>query len=145
MENKSVPPTLQDLFEQIEKTIQLIQNHKGPIKMTPDLVADIEKLEKVVQNFAEDNQELFKVLDIDIEKFQEEILESNHVRSSDKQLIKHAKDIETEARVMKLALTKGRERRRKNPKDKQENNKRSIKERRKLFKTIGGDQKWIPL
>lgn len=144
MENKP-ESTLQNLLEQIDATFQIIQNHKGPIKMTPDLVADIEKLESAVKNFKEDNQELFEILDIDIKELQQEVLESSDVRSSDKQLIKHAKDIETEARVMKLALTKSKNKRGKSPKEKQDSEKRLIKERRKLFKTIGGDQKWLPL
>jgi signal transduction protein with GAF and PtsI domain len=144
MENKP-EPSLEDLLEQINETLQVLQNHKGPIKMTPDLVADIEKLETAVTNFKEDSQELFEIFDIDIKELQQEILESDSVRSSDKQLIKRAKDIETEARVMKLALAKGIENRRKSPKDKQMGDKRQMKERRKLFKTIGGDQKWIPL
>lgn len=144
MENKP-QATLQDLLEQIDATLQVIQNHKGPINMTPDLVANLEKLETAVAHFKEDNQELFDLFNIDIKELQKEILESNTARTSDKQLIQRAKDIETEARVMKLALAKGKEERRKNPKDTKASEKRLIKERKKLFKTIGGDQKWIPL
>lgn len=144
MENQP-EPTLQNLLEQVNETLQVIQNHKGPIKLTPDLLADVEKLENAVTNFKEDSQELFEIFDIDIKELQQEILDSDTARSSDKQLIKRAKDIETEARVMKLALTQGKQKRRKSPKEKQDIDKRQMKERRKLFKTIGGDQKWIPL
>jgi hypothetical protein len=144
MENKT-EHTLQDLLEQINETLQVIQNHKGPIKMTPDLIADVEKLEVAVTHFKEDSQELFEIFDIDIKELQQEILESDTARSSDKQLIKRAKDIETEARVMKLALAQSKEKKRKTPKEQQASDKRQMKERRKLFKTIGGDQKWIPL
>jgi hypothetical protein len=145
MENKP-EPTLENLLEQINETLQIIQNHKGPIKMTPDLVADIDKLETAVKDFKEDSQELFNMFDIDIKNLKQEVLESTQVRSSDKQLIKRAEDVEKEARVMKLALAKGREKRRKNKPESEKNvDKRQMKERRKLFKSIGGDQKWIPL
>ena len=47
-------------------------------------------------------------MDIDIESAKKEILESPNIRSSDKQLIQRSKDIEREARVLKLALSKAK-------------------------------------
>jgi signal transduction protein with GAF and PtsI domain len=141
MENKP-EPTLENLLEQINKTLEIIQNHQDPINLSPELLKDIDKLETAVAQFKEDSQELFQLLDIDIEDWKEELLESHQVRSSDKQLIKRAEDIEKEARVMKLALARNRER---GNKKTQRDADKQIKERRKLFKPMGGDKKWIPL
>jgi hypothetical protein len=62
--------------------------------------------------------------------------------------MKHAEDIEKNAQVMKLALTQNRGRKRQGrqtqSKDQTED-KQQIRARRKLFKSIGGDQKWKPL
>lgn len=135
--------TLEDLMVEIQKAMEIIQNQKNPIKITPELLADINKLEKAVNQFKEDTQDLFDLFDVDIQNMQSEILESADVRTDDKQLIKRAKDIEIEARVMKLALTKARGNKKNQSTDSSE--KQQMKERRKLFKSIGGDKKWIPL
>ena len=139
--------TLEDLFSTINETLEIIQNHKGPINMTPELLGDIDKLEAVVADFKENNQILFETLDIDIQNAKKEVLESTNIRSSDKQLIKRSEDIEKEARVIKHALSKAKSKIRgkhsQNLSSSGENKQK--KERRKLFKPLGGDKTWIPL
>jgi hypothetical protein len=147
MKNKD-KPTIEDLLAQIDETLKVIQNHKGPIHLSPDLLADIDKLESKVSDFKETSQPLFDLLEIDVPTQKKEILESSEVRSSDKQVLKHAEDIEKNARAMKLALTRSRGKKARGQhtqsKDQIEN-KEQIRARRKLFKSIGGDQKWKPL
>lgn len=139
--------TIEDLLVLIDQMLKAFSEHKGPIKMTPDIIADIDKLEAAVAIFQEDSNELLKLLDINPQELKTSILESVAIRSSDKQLIKRAEDIEREARVIKFALSKMRTKGLKNKRqsEQQDNAKKQIKQRRKLFKTIGGDQKWIPL
>ena len=48
MESKP-KPTLEDLFSVINETLEIIQNHKGPIHLTPELLADIDKLGALLQ------------------------------------------------------------------------------------------------
>lgn len=143
MENKR-EPTLEDLLSTINETLAAIQNHKGPINLTPELLADITQLEAAVTDFKETSDELFELFDVDIQSLKQEILESPTVRSGEKQLIKQAEDIERDARVLKLALSKskgrGKDRNKQSDAGKQE-----LKERRKLFKPLGGDKKWLPL
>ncbi len=146
MEKK--PDSLEDLLVQIRKTMEILQNHEGSIQITPDLLTDIEKLEAATTDFKETSQELFDLLDIDSEGYKKEVLESTTTRSSDKQLIRRAEDIAQEARVMKLALSKAIERGRGTRREKlpsQKGDKQQIKERRKLFKSLGGDKNWLPL
>jgi hypothetical protein len=147
MEKK--PISLEDLLSQINETMQIIQNHKGPINITPELLADIDKLEAATGDFKETSQALFNLLDINSESYKKEVLESSATRSSDKQLIKRAEDIAREARVMKLALSKsierGKGRKRERLLSKNGDKQQQMKERRKLFKPLGGDQKWLPL
>lgn len=143
MESKP-KPTLEDLFSVINETLEIIQNHKGPIHLTPELLADIDKLGALVADFKENNQLLFEILDIDIESAKKEILESPNIRSSDKQLIQRSKDIEREARVLKLALSKAKSKERGKDRQSQGGTKEQ-KERRKLFKPLGGDKNWLPL
>ena len=137
---------LHDLLEQIAHLMQTIQNHKGPIHMTPDLASDIEVLKGAVSNLKEGNRAITEELDINPKELRKKLLSSDGIRSSEKQLLKQVKDIEIEAHVMNLACKKAKEKKRKNSvagKDPEE--KRQIKERKKIFKTIGGDKKWLHL
>jgi hypothetical protein len=146
MEDKPKPkPDIEDLLSSINEILDAIQKHKGPIKLTPDLISDIDKLEGMVKDFKECSEELFDMCDIDIESLKKEVIESPNIRSGDKQLIKRSEDIERDARVFKLALSKAKSKGRGKTSKGKENDKRKIKERRKLFKQIGGDKTWLPL
>jgi|GEM_PF-4316310 len=143
MENQS-RPTLEDLLSTMDETLKAIQTHKGPIHVTPELLADIGKLEVAVRDFKEANQLFFELFDIDIHSLKKEVLESPNTRSSDKQLIKRSEDIEREGRVTQLALSKAKSKRRaKGTSSSAE--KQQQKERRKLFKSLGGNTTWLPL
>lgn len=146
MENKP-NPTIEDLLILIGDMVKNFSEHQGPIKMTPEILADIDKLEAAASIFKEDTEELFKILNINTKELKIDLLESSEIKTEDKQLIKRAEDIENDARVIKLALSKMQKKGRqsKSQAEDQESTKKQMKERRKLFKTIGGDQKWIPL
>lgn len=145
---KKKPISLEELLVQIHETMQLIQNPSGVMNITPELLADIDKFEAAIANLTDNSQALFDLAGIDSESYKKEILESPQVRSSDKQLIKRAEDTAQEAYVMKLALSKsiarGKERKKRETLHSKHGDKQ-MKERRKLFKPLGGDQKWLPL
>lgn len=139
-------PRFEDLLEQLHKTLKDIQNFKGP--HSKELASDIEKLESAVGIFKKESQELIDTLDIDMESLKHKVLDSSDVRSDEKQFIKQTGDIEKEARVLKSALAEAKEKRgdkRGNRTSSQNAERDQMKERKKLFKTIGGDKKWIPL
>ncbi len=143
---KNPSSSLRILLEEMSKTLKIIQSHKGPFEITPDLNADIEKLEANVIEMKKKIQALVELLNIDIKTLKEETLQNEALRSSDKQLLKFAKDLEIEARVMQMGFKKGlSERKKLSSNDSKGDDKQKIKERKKLFKSIGGDNKWIPL
>ena len=137
--------SLEDLVSEVNKVLHVIQNHKGPLP--PEVLADFKRLKGLLDNFHEDIEDLIKLGDIDINKLKEAIINSPDVKSNDKQLIKQSIDLEKEARVIELALSKAMENNNE-PKTKTPSGnkkKQQIKERKKLFKTIGGDKNWIPM
>ena len=66
-----------------------------------------------------------------------------------KQFLLHAKDMEQESLMLQKAFSQALEKSKKQKRSKKGEKDEAIeqqkKERRKLFKTIGGDKKWIPL
>lgn len=143
MENKP-EPTLENLMDAVNELLQSILNHQGPLNITPDLEEDIEKLRKTVSQFKEDSHQFFDALNIDIKEYEQEVLNDESIRTSDKQLIKRSKDIQLEARVMRSIVMR-EYKNRKNHSSSGRGERRLVRERKKLFKTIGGDDKWIPL
>lgn len=147
MENN---PSLDHLLMQVGEMIEMIQNHKGPISsnITPRVLANMDLLEEAVGFINELNQKAFELAGID-EKLKKETLESSSIKSKDKYLIERAENITRDARSLQLALSKAAERGRGKKKTKvppkTAANKYNIKERRKLFKPLGGDKTWIPL
>ncbi len=145
MENKN---RIDLLLFQVAEIIQVIQNHKGPIaeNISPSLLEDIEKLEKTFAQFNELSEKSFKESHIDIEQLRTETVRSTNTSAKDKQLLQRAKNIERDARKLQLSLSKAMERgKRQGATTHQDPLKRKIKERRKLFKPLGGDRNWIPL
>jgi hypothetical protein len=87
-------------------------------------------------------QETFQEAHIDVESVTKEIIESPYTDPKNKQLLKRAKDIEQDARTLQLAYSKALERGKGRKKSKHP---KGSKERRKLFKPLGGDKNWLPL
>lgn len=141
--DKEKETTMEDVLEAIQQTLDVIKNRKEPIKMTPELLADIEKLKQAVQSFQEDTDEIFDLLEIDVKQMETE--GSSKLRSEEKQLIARAHDIEEEACMIQLALAKAHSQKGKKESSGQTSGKQQTKERRKLFKSTGGDKKWLPL
>lgn len=142
--------SLDSLLVQVSEMIQMIQNHKGPISgnITPRVLEELELLEKTVVYFNDVNQQAFKDSHIDMERLEKETMHSPTISSKDKQLLLRAKDIERDARNLQLAFSKAIERGKRGQKGKMTTkapSRQKIKERRKLFKPLGGDKNWIPL
>ena len=145
MENKP-ESSVRMLLEEIHHTLKTIQHHKGAIKITPELNADIEKFAANTVQLKERAEGILNSLDVETKMLEENTLTNSNLRTSDKQLLKFAQEMEIEAYVMQQGLKKGASLKGKHSsKESKENDRQKIKERKKLFKTIGGDQKWIPL
>lgn len=132
---KKPASNLQNLLKQINETIKIIKNHKGPIEMTPDLADDIKKLESVVSQFKTKNEELINLF-AETKELDEALNDTSAFNTTEEMI---------EDKLMQL-LSKKMEKKKEEISDAQQlHEKRRKKERRKMFKTIGGDQKWIPL
>lgn len=144
MEKK--PAGVEDLLNAIQETVDTIQNKKGPIKITPELLADIETLKKAVSDLKKNTRELLDILEVNVRDVQKEILESPKLKTNEKQLIKHTDDLKKRMLAIKIAIAQASK-----SDNKLENienqvvDKKQLKQRRKLFKSIGGNKKWIPL
>lgn len=103
MENRS-ENTWHDLLEEVQKTHEAIKTCRSPLKMSPELQADIQNFRKATGQLKEDIEDIFKEMDIDTVALQKEILESDDVRMSDKQMIIQAMDLQRESEVFKAAL-----------------------------------------
>lgn len=151
---EETPPILRGFLECIQKIMDIIQNSNKPIKITPELSEEVENFKTALREFKEAQDKISALYNLDandLKSMREEALASLNVKSSDKQLIKQALNLENEACAIALGLSLAREQKSKSrhkekKSTKEQNvNKRQIKERRKTFKSIGGDSKWIPL
>lgn len=146
MDNKPSMNTDQ-LLRQIGEILEMIQNPKGPISqnITPEVLANLTELEAGVQFINQLNE--WTVESVGPENLKKNIEESI-ADSKEKQLIERADNIVKDARTLQLVLSKAihrGKRRKKEKRSPEANSKQAIKERRKLFKSLGGDSKWIPL
>lgn len=142
-ENKKI----EDVLEAIHKFMQNVQNFKEPIKMTPEILKQMQDLKKFIHSFSEYFDELSEVFGINIDNLEKEVEISSKDHFKSRQLIQRTKDNEKEALATIIGLTKAKNRRKIQQTGKKGNlpNVKEQKERRKLFKSIGGDKKWIPL
>lgn len=127
-----------DILETIRK------NEDKTLNLTPKLIEAIKQLKTTADLLQQTNKKIFEDAQIDIEKLTIETLDSSAVTSKDKQLIKQSKQIQQDARKMRLEQEK-KITLKNSEKDKQKEGNRQKKERKKLFKSIGGDKNWIPL
>ena len=143
-------PSLDHLLMQISEMLETIENQEGSISknLTPEVLTKLDILESAVPIFLQHQRETFKEANIDIEHLIQDTLESSDSNPKNRQLLKRAKAIEKDARTLQLAFSKAIERgsgRKKTKRLSKDVNKQQLKERRKLFKPLGGDKNWIPL
>jgi hypothetical protein len=147
MEDK---PSLDYLLLQITEIMEKIKNHRGSISknFTPEVIDQLDALESSIDILSQHQQSMLKDANIDPDQFIQEKIENPNTSPREKQVLMRAKEIEQDARTFHLALSKAIERKKgkkKTNSDSTKADKKQMKERRKLFKTIGGDKNWIPL
>lgn len=140
---------LERLLNEVGDMLKLVQEHKGEINqnLTPEFFLQLEKLEQTVDIFNEINNEVYKAANIDLEALTKQALKSPDLSDRDKTMFARAKQIEKDARTLKLKnawVTSMSKSVPKPTKDK-EVEKKNIKERRKRFKSRGQERGWIPL
>lgn len=135
---------MNELFTSMERLLQLIIEHKGTFNASQDLSEMVEKLSENVNDFKEKGGKFVKAFDAC-----SEILREKTQSSSDK--VKHTeKRMDPILRDSNLVLdaiemAKKDEGTKVVESSDPHENKKSGKDRRKIFKSIGGDKKWIPM
>ncbi len=124
--------------------VQKIKNHKGPLNMTPYLKDQLDRLKMALELVKIANTQMFKDAGIDIEKHVREGLNSPKISERDKNLLRRSKQIEQDARRLQLAYSKALERTTDKEKKAQTTTQKK-RQRRKLFKPLGGNKDWLPL
>lgn len=137
---------LDHLLTELGDMLQKIQEHQGPISqnLSPELLSNLDRLEKALSIFEEINQQSCQAAGIDIEQLKTEMARSTQIPDKDKTLLTRAKQIERDARTtharysMIAALSQQEGKRKKKETQK-------LKQRKKKFKPLGSNKGWIPL
>ncbi len=137
---KQEDTSLPALISQVSDLLQRIQTNTKPLNLiSPEILTQLETLEKAMSAFVTINDTAIKDANIDIEKLNAEITGPS-ISVKDKRLLERAKIIERDAKYLQIALSKSiRE-------DNQDDdvNKKKSKARQKKFKRLGGDG-WLRL
>jgi hypothetical protein len=139
--------SLEQLLVEITEMMQLLQKHRGPVtqNVTPEVLKKLDDLEQAMAAFNEIQQKAFQAANLDIEKLKEECL-SAPSDSKEKKILQRAKAIEQDAQALQSALSQATGQTHAPKKSKRKTKAtQSMRERRKLFKPLKGDNKWIPL
>lgn len=142
-------PSMEKILREIAEMMEKIENYKGsltPLESPGLVAANLDVLKSMMATFDEMVIEPLEKKH-DMEALTKETLESPTVNSNYKQLVKQSLEVGQEAKILndafKMAIAKNKSRRK--GKKGEESGNQQMKERRKLFKTIGGDKKWIPM
>lgn len=133
---------MDNVLTEIGEALKLMESHQGDLTPLKELDAVATRAE------LETYQQLFDIICefwYDLPRVDHDAPES----TDKKQFLLRAKDMEQESLMLQKAFSQALEKSKKQKKSKKGEKEEAIeqqkKERRKLFKTIGGDKKWIPL
>jgi hypothetical protein len=139
----------EDLFSQIGDLLSQIQNNQTPLTgdVPPEVMKEVDRLEKQIGLFCEMTEKVIQDSGIDIHQLQQEARNSSNIKAKDKRILERAKQIELDAKNIhfRLSAALNRDKGKKTPSSGESDRKKQIKERRKKYKSIGGDRGWIPL
>lgn len=134
--NKSNQKTADRMLDDLSEMLKQAENSKGPLQKLKNPEAVKEEL-AMIKKFMASIDECFEEM---------QSPESAAIPDDQKELISKAKEIEGEARFVQKAYSKALAKKEHIRKSKNKGKADpKVKERKKLFKSIGGDKKWIPL
>lgn len=134
---------IEPLLNQVGDLLQKIQNYDKPLEDIPkEVLFELEALEKLFHRFEDLNQKALTQANIDLDDLKRSALSpSSQASPKDKQLLEKSIAMEKDIEQMKRYLTqilRSRE-------SKEPNKNKALKERRKKYKSLGGDKGWIRL
>lgn len=134
---------LEKLLDQVADMIQLIKDSENkplPAALPEGIEENLEKLEKVVELFADAQQKMFTQAGITKEDIWGAIQEGTGVNPKDAYFFDRSKTLERDAREINAELARSL-----SQKEKKKGGKEDIRARKKKFKRVGGDKGWIPM
>lgn len=141
--------SMDEILMIISDILEMCKHPQNPNKEIPPVFyTKLERLESDIQILNTFLKDTYKKENVDIDQVIKERRKNPNLSPAEKETLKLAKNIDQEFHNVEDALTntsklkKAQKKLKSLPKGE---NKRQVKERRKLFKTIGGDQTWIPL
>ena len=144
-------PSLDQILIQIQEILQMVQNHKKvpSSDLSPQVLNDLERIESAMKTLSHYHQEGVQEAQLNMDHLIQETQDSVMISSREKQFLKRAQGIEKDVQAFHSALSQAIEKENKRSKNrvplKDETSRQQQKERRKLFKPLGGDKSWIPL
>lgn len=140
------------LLEQLASLLKFAQDNAGKeLKVDEDIVKRLEMIQGMVDQFAESTLNILEQENIKPEDVARTIAEkSDQLKKEDQKLLKKSMQLGFDALLMKNALMTAKAMGEYSKAFTQELSekkvsKKKIKERRKKFKRMGGDSKWVPL
>jgi hypothetical protein len=136
------------LLLQIADLMEKIQNHRSAItsNINPDILETLDGLEEAVAFLQKMNRGSHEVTRTDPDKLKEELYDSPTVSQSNKEALQQADVIAKDGRRLQIALAKTMKKKSGKKMNKSGANAKGIvKERKKMFKPLGGDTNWIPM
>ncbi len=134
------------LLNQAYGLLEKIENYHDRITITPQISAEIERLQRNMAVFLDYNDKTYAESNFDFKKVEEDLLNSPNTDPNDKALLEKIREIKKEAEGLQASYKRVEEKaKKKGTKSKKPANdplKQQMKERRKKFKKIGGDH-WI--
>ena len=140
---------LEGSLDQVAEMLNKIRDHKGPIiqNITPEVLKELERLEKAVAKFDELNKKSYKAANVDIERLKTEFNRYPKASEKDKQIVKRIREIDQDARELQFAYARALATINQTASLRNEDKikKKQGKDRRKKFKRLGENKNWIPL
>lgn len=134
---------IEPLLNQVGDLLHKIQTYDKPLDtIPPEILKELEVLEKSFRRFQDLNQQALDQAQIDIGALKQKTISPNsQIATQDKQVIEKSIIMERDAEQMRRYLIQVL----KNRQSQEPAKDKSIKERRKKYKPLGGDKGWIRL
>ena len=131
---------LDTILAELAETLQMIENHQGPVKPFEDIV--------IAKGEVEMYQRFVQTMDEFCDTMQPPENAEQQMDPEKQQFLQKAREVEAESQMFQTSFAREVEKnkRKKSKKGgKDATRAAEMRERKKLYKTIGGDKKWIPL
>lgn len=134
--------SIEEALSQIEAMLAKIQASGGSAKITQETIDGINQVKALVDQMKTNEFSMVEKLSEDIETLTEQVKNNPALSEIQTKILEKGEAIKSHGKKM---LEKYEASARRQAGEKKENKEALSKERRKLFKPLGGDKNWIPM